>query len=611
MRSDGTIPALFAERVASSGDAQALCEFDAATGSLVRTHSWREWREASLNVAAALIAAGGQPGASVAILAGNTVLWPIVELGAIQAGMVTVGGYPTASPVQLRELLVDSEAAVLVVDSPLQLDKARQAIAGWPSPLLVVADVAPALLGDGDHAIHETGWAAFVADGREARLAGPAAEATVHLRAAALHPDDIAMLIYTSGSTGVAKGARISHRCVLESAQSVRDTLGLTSDDSALSFLPYCHAGERLFGLYTRIACGMAATLVSDPARVWEAGVAAEPTLFGGMPRFFEKVYEGLLAARADAPADVAARWDAALAAGRERSRLRQQGDAVPDALEAQWRVDLSVIAPVLARHFGPALRLATSGGATLPVEVAEYLDACGLTVLGAYGQTEHLCAAFNRPGRYRHDTVGLPMPGATIRIASDGEVQLRRSALTFSGYHRRSAETAAAFTDDGAWLHTGDLGTLDAEGFLRITGRTKELIALSNGKKVAPLPLEARLSEAALIAHAVVCGEGHPYLVALIALRWRLVERWQRALGVAGDAEALARHPALREAIAREVARVNDAVSRPEQVRKFAIIPHDLTVEAGEITPTHKVRRAVVATRYAALVDAMYRESA
>lgn len=609
MRLDGTVPVLFRDRVAASGDARALGEYDPATGGVARGLSWREWREGALDVAAALVAAGGKPGATVAILAGNTILWPLAELGALEAGMVTVGIYPTASASQLRELLLDAEAAVLVVDTPAQLDKARQAAEGLASPLLVVADVAPALLRDpAAPAVRETGWAAFVADGREARGAG--ADGDVARRMAALRPDDIAMLIYTSGSTGVAKGARLSHRTVLASAQSVRDTLGLTSGDSALSFLPFCHSAERIFGLHTRIACGMPATLVGDPAHIWDAGVAVAPSLFGGVPRHFEKVYERLLAARGEVTAAVAARWDAALALGRERARLRQRGEAVPASLEGQWRAERAVIAPVLERHFGPALRLATSGGAALPAEVAEYLDACGVTVLGAYGQTEHLCVAFNRPERYRHDAVGLPMPGTTLRIAPDGEVQVRRSALTFSGYHRRDAETAAAFTDDGAWLHTGDLGTLDAEGFLRITGRSKEMIVLSNGKKVAPLTLEARLCEGALIEHAVVHGEGRPYLVALIAPRWPLVTQWQRARGIAGDAASLVRHPALREAIGREVARVNADVSRPEQVRTFAILPHPLTVEAGDLTATFKVRRAAVASRHAALIDALYEES-
>ncbi|HEX4936364.1 MAG TPA: AMP-binding protein, partial [Gemmatimonadaceae bacterium] len=391
----------------------------------------------------------------------------------------------------------------------------------------------------------------------------------------------------------------------------VRDTLQLTADDSSLSFLPYCHAGERLFGLYTRILCGMRATLVPDLSALWEAQRAANATLFGGMPRFFEKVYEGLLAARGELAGEDAARWDRAVARGRERGRLRQAGGSVPAALDASWCDDRAVIALVLARYFGTRLRLATSGGAALPLEVAEYLDACGVTVLGAYGQTEHLCAAFNRPERYRHDAVGVAMPGTTIRIGEDGEVQLQRSALTFSGYHRRPEASRAAFTDDGEWLRTGDLGTLDADGFLRITGRIKELIALSNGKKVAPAPLEARLASGDLIAHAVVHGEGRPYLVALLALRWPLVERWQQARGIVATRRELVSHPALLAALGEEVARANAAVSRPEQVRRFAVLPHDLTVEADELTATLKVRRAVVIDRHRPLLEALYTEPA
>jgi len=231
--------------------------------------------------------------------------------------------------------------------------------------------------------------------------------------------------------------------------------------------------------------------------------------------------------------------------------------------------------------------------------------------VLGAYGQTEHLCAAFNRPGHYRHDSVGVAMPGTTIRIGDDGEVQLHRSALTFSGYHGRPEESRAAFTDDGEWLRTGDLGTLDADGFLRITGRIKELIALSNGKKVAPLPLEGRLCAGDFIAHAVVHGEGHPYLVALLALRWSLVERWQRSCGIVASRDDIVQHPALRAVLDAEVARANAEVSRPEQVRKYAVLAHDLTVDADEITATHKVRRAVVIDRYRPLLESLYLEPA
>ncbi len=622
---DETLPALFAARVDASGDAVALQEFDADRRALGGAITWDAWRERTYDVAAAFVASGCARGSACAILAGNTSLWPLAELGAIHAGLVTVGVYPSAAAPQVRTLLADAAVSAVVVDSELQLTKVREATTGWSEPLLVVVRAAGVVLRQArasplreaplresplrESPVREVEWSAFVARGAAVRREDPAFFQLVQQRWALLVPDDIAMLVYTSGSTGVPKGARLSHRYVVASARSVRDTLGLTRDDSSLSYLPFAHAGERIFGLYTRIACGMTATLVEDPAQLWAAGVVAEPTLFGGMPRFFEKVYEGLLAARGDESAEAAAQWDATVARGRERSRLRQVGAAVPPALDARWQEGRGRIKAVLSGFFGPRLRLATSGGAALPLEVAEYLDACGVTILGAYGQTEHLCGTFNRPGCYRHDSVGLAMPGAMLRIARDGEVQFWRSALAFSGYHERPAETRDAFTDDGLWLRTGDLGTVDQDGFLRITGRTKELIALSNGKKVAPLPLEARLAEGGLIAHAIIHGEGRAYLVALVSLRWRLVEGWQRTLGIDGDAATLARHPALREEVSRLVARANAEVSRPEQVRKFTILPHELSVEAGEITPSHKMRRSVVAARYADELETLYRE--
>lgn len=605
-----TIPMLFGERVALSGDALALTEWDGALAAPTRALSWGQWHARSLDLATALVAAGDEAGTSLGILAGNRLLWPLAEIGGALAGMVTVGIYPTASAAQVRELLLDAGIVTLLVDSMEQLQKVREATRDWPRTLLVVADVAADCLREGEGTVHEESWDRFVASGHELRLSDSVATSEVRRRAAAVTADDTAMLIYTSGSTGEPKGARLSHRCVVESARSVRDTLSLTADDSAVSFLPYCHAGERLFGLYTRILCGMPATLTPDIATLWDAHRVVQPTLFGGMPRFFEKVYEALLAVRGDLSPEDATRWDRAVANGRTRARLRQAGAPVAAALASQWDADRAVIAPALATHFGGRLRLATSGGATLPLNVAEYLDACGVTVLGAYGQTEHLCAAFNRPDRYRHDAVGLAMPGTAIRIADDGEVQLQRSALTFSGYHGRPEETRAAFTDDGVWLRTGDLGTLDDDGFLRITGRIKELIALSNGKKVAPLPLEARLVSGELIAHAVVYGEGRPYLVALLALRWSLVEQWQRARGIVATRRELVEHPALLAAVGEEVARANAAVSRPEQVRRFALLPHDLSVEAEELTSTLKVRRAVVTDRYRTPLETLYAET-
>lgn len=614
IRVDETIPSLFAARVDASRDEIALREYDAEHDSLQHALSWVDWRERAYDVACAIADAGCQHGSACAILAGNTLLWPIAELGAIHAGLVTVGVYPSAAAQQVRALLDDCGACIVVVDDELQLAKVREATIDRTSPLLVVARVPGDALRDAtDGPVREIAWDAFVARGAAVRRDDLAFFQLVRKRWALLVPDDIAMLMYTSGSTGIPKGASLSHRYVVASARSIRDTLALGRDDSSISYLPFAHASERIFGLYTRIACGMSATLVADPAHLWSASVRAEPTLFGGMPRFFEKVYDGLLAARAAATPAEGEQWDATVALGRERSRARQRGETVPNDTQTRWESGRAPMVRAFAGFFGGELRLATSGGAALPYEVAEYLDACGLTVLGAYGQTEHLCGTFNRPESYRHDSVGLAMPGAMLRISDDGEVQFWRSALAFSGYHNRPDETRAAFTDDGSWLRTGDLGSVDADGFLRITGRLKELIALSNGKKVAPLAIESRLAgaENGLISHAVVLGEGRPYLVALVTMRWPLVEGWQRRVGIEGDREALAEHPALRREVTAGIERANRDVSRPEQVKRFRILPHDFSMEAGELTPSHKVRRSVVAERYAGIVDTLYRETA
>jgi long-chain acyl-CoA synthetase len=262
----------------------------------------------------------------------------------------------------------------------------------------------------------------------------------------------------------------------------------------------------------------------------------------------------------------------------------------------------------VLADYLGTRVRLATSGGATLPVEVADYLDATGLAVLGAYGQTEHLCVAFHRPACYDTETVGSPMPGTEIRIDGDGEVLVRRNALTFAGYHGKPDATTEAFTEDGEWLRTGDLGELTSEDRLRLTGRKKELIALSSGKKVAPLPIESRLVEDPWIGHAMLYGEGERFVSALLVPRRQVVEAWQRERGLSLDYTELLAHPEVVARLQDTVDRVNAGLSSPERIKRFVLLERDLSVEANELTPTLKVRRAVVAQRYRDRLEPLYR---
>lgn len=610
-----TAGALFLGTASRLGDRPALRSLAAGGAGADAVVSWAEWAELARSFAGALMAAHVPRGASVAILAGNRVEWPVADLGSVLGGYVGVGIYPTSAVAQVAHILRDAAAAVVVVDTTEQLAKAEASLSALPAdatrPLIVAPDQVvaqragaggPAGAGDGPRS-----WSEWLASGRAALAAGAGRELARRLERAA--PEDVAILIYTSGSTGEPKGARIAHRCLLASAASVRDTLGLDETDTALSFLPYCHAAERIFGLYTRILCGMECALVPDHTRVWEAARAYGPTLFGGLPRFYEKVYEALEAERLGAGADERAAWDGALELGRRRSRAvrsRRRGEWSAD-VESQWRDTVGPFRSRLAAHFGGRIRLATSGGATLPEGVAEYLDALGLTVLGAYGLTEHLCAAFNRPGRYSFDSAGPPMPGTAVRIADDGEILLRRCDLTFAGYRGRPEATREAFTPDGAWLRTGDLGVVDDRGFLRITGRKKELIALSTGKKVAPVPIEARLTAHPWIAHAVLFGESRKFVTALLTLRRSVVEAWAREAGLADPWSALVDSAAVRAQVQSAVDAVNGDLSRTERIRKFVVLDRELSIEEDELTPTLKVRRGLVTARFRARLDALY----
>jgi long-chain acyl-CoA synthetase len=242
-----------------------------------------------------------------------------------------------------------------------------------------------------------------------------------------------------------------------------------------------------------------------------------------------------------------------------------------------------------------------------MPIAVAQHLADLGLPILGAYGQTEHLCIAMNRPSRVRFDTVGEPMPGTTVHIADDGELLVARGPLTFNGYWGKAEETRAAFTDDGAWLHTGDRAELAADGTLRITGRIKEMLALSTGRKVAPAPIESALNASPFIAHAVCHGEGRKFLSALLSPRQTVVQAWARSEGIDTPWPALLEHPHVQALFADAVSRVNRDLARTDRVQRFVVIAHELSVEDGTLTPTLKVVRQVIGERFAPLFDAMY----
>lgn len=488
--------------------------------------SWQQFEQETFEFATALLAHGLKRGGSVCILMGNVPEWPISDIGTIIAGGVGVGLYPTSSAEQIAYIINHSDAEFVLVDSRDQLQK-----------LLSVRDqlskVRHVIALDASATSDVISYRNFIERGRaeRARLASQLQE-----RAEDAKPDDVAIMVYTSGTTGPPKGACLSHRYIINSVESLRQTIPIYDTDVSFSYLPFCHVAERISGLYNRLYAGAPVYFVDDLTRLGEYMLEVKPTVFASLPRFFEKIH----------------------------ARIVSDG------------------ATNVKDYFGGRIRLATSGGAPLPLEVAEFFAVAGLPILQAYGLTENVCVAFNRPDRFKFGTVGPPMPGCEVRIAADKEI-LVRSEMMFSGYYKAPEETAKVFSN--GWLLTGDLGEIDDDGFLKIIGRKKELIVTSTGKKVAPALLENMIKESHLISQAMVYGEGRSYLVALITLN----------------------AAAERETVQAIIDGVNRRVSSTESIKRFAILEHDFEIARDEITPTGKLKRDVITNRYRKVIDDLY----
>ncbi len=548
----GTVIERFMELARTQPDGVAYDVWPSGAQAVAAQLTWGGWARDAQQLAGAMLSHGVAPGECVLIFADNVPLWPVADLATLMVRGIAVGAYPTSAMTQLATQIRDCGARLVFADTPERCAMIANAAAHVPWPVHVVS------------AADWPSWSHADATTTASRVA------QLRERMDAVTAADDAVLIYTSGSTGEAKGARISHRYLMASAHSIATTLGLRESDSGVSFLPFCHAAERVFGIYTRILVGMRAVLVQATGDVWHAMQATSPTVFGGLPRLFEKLAE----------------------------QLPASGTAIEQAAK-------------LTAIVGGRLRLATSGGAALPLAVAQQLQRAGLTVLGAYGQTEHLCVAMNTPHAFRLDAVGRPMPGTVIRIADDGQLLVKRNELTFSGYFARPVDTQAAFTEDGEWLYTGDLAEQDADGMLRITGRVKELIALSNGKKVAPAPIEAELCASPLIAAAVCAGEGRHFLSALLQVDRDAATALAQAHSVAAPWPALLAHPVIRQAVEAHVQTVNAQRSRPEQIRAFHMVSDVWSVQDGALTATWKLRRATLLERYATEIQTLYAPSA
>ncbi len=558
------------------------------------TTSWRDFDSQVRQVGRALIALGVPPGGTVGILGFNRPEWTLSYLGAMAAGAVPVGIYQTCAANQVGYIASHAEMRVVVVEDEAQWHKLQEVLDDLPALEHVVRMTGEA---DDDRVL---AWEDLLARGEDA------GEAALEERLAALRPDQLATLIYTSGTTGTPKGVMLSHANLIETARICDGLHGLGGEDRTLSYLPLAHIAEQMITIHLAVYSGFAAYYAESIDQLASNLRETEPTIFFGVPRVWERIHAGVLGKLETAPAlrRRLALW--ALDAGARAAERRLAGEPVAGLLAFQARVaDKLVLSRVRAGLGMGRVALAASGAAPIRRDVLDFFAAVGVPIYEVYGLSE-TCGpgTWNYAGVFKLGTVGPVLPEVELRIAGDGEV-LFRGPNVFAGYFKSPEETAEALAGDG-WFHTGDLGELDDEGFLSITGRKKELIITSGGKNIAPAGIEAALKRIELVGEAVLIGDARKFLSALFTLEEEAAGRFAAEHGIEGAVHEDAR---LLEQLRLAVDEVNASFARVEQVRKFEVLPRSFSVEEGELTPTLKLRRRQIAESWAEVIERIYSE--
>ncbi len=603
-----TLPAALARTAQAEGESPAYSDkvgLDLSAGYAPgwRTVGWADLRERALDAAGALVAAGVAAGDRVALMASNRIEHVVADLGAVHAAAVSMSVYNTLSPEQVAYVAGHATPTVVVLESADHLARWERALAESTSIRKVVVIDAEAPAGD-DRFV---AWDAFLAEGAAWR-AEHAAE--LDRRIAGISPDDPLTILYTSGTTGNPKGVVLTHHAVLyECACSLR-VAAPTQHNDFISYLPFAHIAERTLGMYIPQVNGAHIHLIADPALLLGALGEVHPTRFFGVPRVWEKIKTGVSAKlAAETDPEKRAQVEAALAIGLEYVEAQQHGGTVTPELEARFQAaDAGLLAFLRALLGLDRCEWAASAAAPMPLEVARFFAGLGLRIYDVYGMTE-TCAAVTAcgPDQFRLGTVGKALPGIEIRLAEDGEI-LARGPVASKGYYQQPDATAALIDANG-WVHTGDIGEIDDDGFLKVVDRKKEMIITSSGKNIAPSNIENYLKESPVVGHALVFGEGRPYVVAVLTLDAEIAPLVAAQLGIpAGTSLAeLAEHPAILAVAQQAVDAANERLSRPEQVKAWRLLPVEWTAESEELTPTLKLKRRVVHTKYSDVLEGLY----
>jgi len=554
---------------------------------------WKTYADQTAQVALALIAHGLQPNDKVCILSFNRAEWVLADVGCMAAGGVPAGIYETCSAEEVAYIIHHSEARVVFVEDAEQWEKIRQKRDELPGLERVITFRGAAPI---DDPLVST-WEEFLAAGENA------APEALQERLDGLRPEAPATFIYTSGTTGPPKAVMLSHHNLTWTADAAIGLVGLGPDDRAISYLPLSHIAEQIFTLLGPITGGSQVFFAQSREAMPENLVDVQPTVFLGVPRVWEKLHAKIAAGLAGAPPSRKRIAGWAMSVGQRVNALRNEGKSPGVLLGLQYRLASRLVYAKARPKFGMGgVRLAVTGAAPIAPEIIEFFAGLDLQIHEVYGQSEDSGpTSFNSPGRTRVGSVGPAVPGVDIKIAEDGEI-LVRGPNVFLGYYKDQAATDEALID--GWLYSGDLGHIDDDGFLHITGRKKDIIITAGGKNIAPKNIEAALKNLPLISQAVVIGDRRKFLSALITLDPEAAERFTAEHSISGA-------PHTAEAVIAELQKgvdtVNAQFARVEHIRKFTVLPRDLDVENKELTPTLKVKRRIVNDNWAEVIEAMY----
>jgi long-chain acyl-CoA synthetase len=600
---------------------------DFADKCAVRFKRDGEWHDVSYaqlgtiveEIALGLIDLGVEAGERVSILANTRPEWSYADMAATEAGAVVVPIYQTNSPEECLWVLVDSEASAIVCENEQQL--AKIAAVREQLPLLrTVIVMDPPAAGEDDGAEAGNGTGGSGTSSAAATAAGALGAITLdevrergrrrspeelRARREAISPQDPYTFIYTSGTTGPPKGCVLSHGNYRAILDMLRETRQISGDEVTYLYLPLAHSYALLIQLGSFDMGTTIAYFGGDTKQIVAELMEVQPTYLPSVPRVFEKVYtlaHGAIEAQSPEERE---RTQAAIALGVKVRELMARGEPIPEELRVPFEEADEQLFKNVRAIFGGRVRNATSGAAPIAREILEFFWACGVPVLEGYGMTETATAAtISTIENHKFGTVGRPFNGVQVRIADDGEILIKGPNI-FQGYHHKAEASFGTVTD--GWMHTGDLGSLDADGYLSITGRKKDIIITAGGKNLTPANLENDLKQCRWISQAVMHGDQRPFPVVLVTLDEEEMAGYAREHGLPEETATLCREPAVVEMIDAEVQRVNSRYAQVEQVKRFAILDHDLSQETGELTPTLKVKRAVVAEKYAELLDSLY----